>query len=158
MPTGRLPLPKAPLRLALRLAPERLLTAAFAGIATHLLRGQPLTARLAELAGRRVSLLVTDLGRELRVQITPRGLAPAPGAGWDVRIRGAFDDFWRMATRAEDPDTLFFQRRLTIEGDTETGLTLKNLLDSLEYDWRAHVAAVLAPLAALRAPRRPLGR
>ena len=60
-----------------------------------------------------------------------------------MRIRGSYDDFWRLASRSEDPDTLFFQRRLTIEGETETGLLLKNLLDGLEYDWRAHVRAVL---------------
>ena len=29
-----------------------------------------------------------------------------------------------------DPDTLFFRRKLAIEGNTELGLTLKNFLDS----------------------------
>ena len=37
-----------------------------------------------------------------------------------------------MATRRVDPDTLFFERRLSIDGDTETGLRLKNLLDAVE--------------------------
>ena len=55
-----------------------------------------------------------------------------------------------LATRAEDPDTLFFNRRLSIEGDTETALTIKNLLDALEFDWRAHVTAVLGQAAAGR--------
>jgi predicted lipid carrier protein YhbT len=32
---------------------------------------------------------------------------------------------------------LFFQRRLVIEGDTELGLRLKNLLDSVE--WRVKI-------------------
>jgi predicted lipid carrier protein YhbT len=40
--------------------------------------------------------------------------------------------------REEDPDTLFFARRLTIEGDTELGLVAKNLLDGI--DWRAFFA------------------
>jgi len=69
-----------------------------------------------------------------------------------VRIRGCYDDFWRLASRSEDPDTLFFQRRLTIEGETETGLMIKNLLDGLDYDWRAHVRAVLG-VELLGAPR-----
>ena len=34
--------------------------------------------------------------------------------------------------RDEDPDTLFFARRLTIEGDTELGLMVKNALDALD--------------------------
>lgn len=147
-----------PLRLALRLAPEALLASLIAALATHLLRGQLLQERLAQLAGKRVSLLMTDPACELRFRIGGRGLASGwdsrAGPGWDVRIRGSFDDFWLMATRAEDPDTLFFNRRLAIEGDTETGLALKNLLDALEYDWRAHVAAVAGPLAALLPARR----
>ena len=151
---------RAPLRVVLAQAPERALTRLLAAALTHLLRGQALAGRLPELAGKHVSLLVSDLRRELRFRITPAGLASgwdtawpencscvsgtsAIHGGWDVRIRGSYDDFWRLANRSEDPDTLFFQRRLTIEGDTETGLMLKNLLDGLEYDWRAHVRAVL---------------
>jgi predicted lipid carrier protein YhbT len=106
-----------------------------------------------------VSLLVSDLPCELRFRIRGRrivtGWSPATDPPWDVRIRGTFDDFWLMASGGEDPDTLFFQRRLAIEGDTECGLILKNLLDALEYDWPAHVAAVLGPLALLR-PSRPV--
>jgi predicted lipid carrier protein YhbT len=153
LPPGLLPPVQAPLKLALQLAPGRLLAPLFAALFTHLLRGQPLVGRLAPLAGRCVSLFITDLGSELRFRITPTGLADGwgnhAGPGWDVRIRGAFDDFWLLATQREDPDTLFFQRRLAIEGDTETGLTLKNLLDALEYDWPAHVGAVLGPWVAL---------
>ncbi|MEF1307042.1 SCP2 sterol-binding domain-containing protein, partial [Vibrio owensii] len=36
--------------------------------------------------------------------------------------------------RKEDPDTLFFQRRLSIEGDTELGLEVKNLMDSVDLE------------------------
>lgn len=153
-----LPPVQRPLRLALRLAPEALLAPLIAALSTHLLRGQPVQERLKELAGKRVSLLITDPACELRFRIGERGLSSGwdsrSGHGWDVRIRGSFDDFWLMATRAEDPDTLFFNRRLAIEGDTETGLALKNLLDALEYDWRAHVAAVAGPLAGLLPARR----
>ena len=39
-----------------------------------------------------------------------------------------------IAGRKEDPDTLFFQRRLSIEGDTELGLEVKNLMDSVDLD------------------------
>ncbi len=44
----------------------------------------------------------------------------------------------------------FFQRRLAVEGETETGLHLKNLLDGWEYDLPAHLRAVLpGPVASL---------
>jgi len=39
-----------------------------------------------------------------------------------------------IATRRQDPDTLFFQRRLIVEGDTELGLYVKNLMDSIEIE------------------------
>ena len=37
-----------------------------------------------------------------------------------------------LARRLEDPDTLFFSRRLSMEGDTELGLLVKNTLDAIE--------------------------
>lgn len=38
-----------------------------------------------------------------------------------------------VAAAKEDPDTLFFQRKLSIQGDTELGLEVKNLLLSIEF-------------------------
>src|SRR5690554_5708606 len=52
----------------------------------------------------------------------------------DATIRGSLSAFKTLAERRQDPDQLFFQRRLVIEGDTELGLALKNLLDSLEWN------------------------
>ena len=52
----------------------------------------------------------------------------------DVEFRGTLTAFLSLATRKEDPDTLFFQRKLMIEGDTELGQSIKNLLDSLELE------------------------
>lgn len=52
----------------------------------------------------------------------------------DVSFSGELNDLILIAGRKEDPDTLFFQRRLKIEGDTELGLEVKNLMDSVELD------------------------
>jgi predicted lipid carrier protein YhbT len=52
----------------------------------------------------------------------------------DVSFSGAANEFILIAGRKEDPDTLFFQRRLSIQGDTELGLEIKNLLDNLDFD------------------------
>ncbi|WP_077529570.1 ubiquinone anaerobic biosynthesis accessory factor UbiT [Vreelandella utahensis] len=51
----------------------------------------------------------------------------------EATIRGTTEAFRRLAERREDPDRLFFQRQLVIEGDTELGLAVKNLLDALEW-------------------------
>ncbi|NWK78220.1 SCP2 domain-containing protein [Aquitalea sp. LB_tupeE] len=53
----------------------------------------------------------------------------------DLHLAANLADFARMMLREEDPDTLFFNRKLVIEGDTELGLIVKNLLDSV--DWSA---------------------
>ena len=50
----------------------------------------------------------------------------------DLAISASGPDFLRMARREVDPDTLFFGRRLAMEGDTELGLVVKNTLDALE--------------------------
>ncbi len=52
----------------------------------------------------------------------------------DVAFSGNLNDLVLIAGRKEDPDTLFFQRRLSIEGDTELGLEVKNLMDSVDLD------------------------
>lgn len=53
---------------------------------------------------------------------------------FDVSIRGNLKSFVLLAAQKEDPDTLFFQRDLIIEGDTDLGLRIKNLLDSLDWE------------------------
>jgi O2-independent ubiquinone biosynthesis accessory factor UbiT len=50
----------------------------------------------------------------------------------DLTIEGTAYDFLLLATRREDADTLFFNRRLRLGGDTELGLYVKNFLDALE--------------------------
>jgi len=58
--------------------------------------------------------------------------ACAGGAQADLTITAIAYDFLLLAQRREDPDTLFFSRRLVMEGDTELGLVVKNSLDALE--------------------------
>ena len=61
----------------------------------------------------------------------------------EATIRGSLGAFRTLAERKQDPDQLFFQRKLVIEGDTELGLALKNLLDSLE--WSISLRGLLLP-------------
>ncbi|MDP3863323.1 MAG: SCP2 sterol-binding domain-containing protein, partial [Rhodoferax sp.] len=50
----------------------------------------------------------------------------------DLTISASAHDFVKLARREEDPDTLFFNRRLAMEGDTELGLLVKNTIDAIE--------------------------
>jgi len=60
--------------------------------------------------------------------------SPAENITEDVSFSANGDDLVLIAGRKQDPDTLFFQRRLKIEGDTELGLEVKNLIDAIDID------------------------
>jgi len=51
----------------------------------------------------------------------------------DLAFRANLSAFMQLVVRQEDPDTLFFNRELSIEGDTELGLVVKNMLDAMEW-------------------------
>lgn len=86
------------------------------------------------LRGRWLRLEVSDLGLAWNLTRGRLGLQLNARAPADLVIRGNWRDFLLLASRHEDPDTLFFRRRLTVEGDTELGLEIKNLIDSLDPD------------------------
>ncbi len=90
------------------------------------------------LRDRWLRLKVRDLQLEWFLTCTSAGLQVAARAPAQVSISGNWSDFLLLASRQEDPDTLFFRRRLVIEGDTELGLAVKNLLDSLDPDDLPH--------------------
>jgi predicted lipid carrier protein YhbT len=108
---------------------------ALAAVLTAVLR--PLLAEdvRGALLGRVVEIEVKDAGIRARVRLTGLAFLPVvtnlPAA---LAIRAEAWDFWLLATRQEDPDTLFFGRRLLMEGDTELGLMVKNALDALDWD------------------------
>ena len=60
--------------------------------------------------------------------------SPEENIAEDVSFSANGDDLILIAGRKQDPDTLFFQRRLKIEGDTELGLEVKNLIDAIDID------------------------
>jgi len=148
----------AALRRFLRTVPDAVHTAMVSRLLNHALRGQPIRDQLAPLCGTCLSLCITDTHNVWRLVFDRDRFAPARGRSErEVRITGRLADLMRLATRAEDPDTLFFSRRLCLEGDTETALYVKNLLDALEFDWAAHLTDLVGPRAAtamLRAGRR----
>ena len=109
----------------------------------------------ALLLNKRLRIRVTDARVTFDFTWTGGAFAPrARHAETDLCISASAHDFLRLAQRQEDPDTLFFNRRLSMEGDTELGLVVKNTLDALELpvldlqQWAPR--QVLARLAALR--------
>jgi len=85
------------------------------------------------LVGRRLRIKVTDARFVFDFQCTQHGFAACSSQGDpDLTIAASAHDFVLLARREEDPDTLFFSRRLSMEGDTELGLLVKNTLDAID--------------------------
>jgi len=71
--------------------------------------------------------------------------------GINAAIRGPLLSLLALLEGRVDGDALFFSRELTIEGDTEAVLALRNAIDGAEIDI---VADALSPLGPLSKPAR----
>ncbi len=138
-----------PIVASLKLLPDAFHTDIMTRIVNYLMRGQDVAERLDYLEGKRICLSISDTGNNFHVRISGQRLIRcSPYAPWDVRIAGKLENFWRLANRSEDPDTLFFNRDLELEGDTDVALYIKNLLDSVEFDFDRHLHEVAGPRLA----------
>ncbi len=152
IPAFTVPAPLA--RLASRL-PQQPPTLALT-LALNLALGRILPRESLEpLTGRQVRVSVSDAGLTLDFRLDDRGFRPAPTSGApDLTLTATLRDFIALALREEDADTLFFGRRLLMEGDTDLGLLVKNTLDAVDWDT---LQRDFAPLELLRRAN-PLNR
>lgn len=138
--------PRPPARHLLRLLPPpvrlapllRRMPAAWQRRALEASMARVLGASLAAgdlgfLRGRRLGIDVVDLGLHWVIGLRDERLASMDGAP-EASVRGTATDLLLLAGRLEDADTLFFQRRLVLTGDTELGLTARNLLEGLRWE------------------------
>lgn len=86
-------------------------------------------------------LLVEDLDYSVKITlqngqliVLNQALNSAEMKDADVTLKSTFNPLILMISRKEDPDTLFFNRTLSLEGDTALGLEIKNWLDSLDWE------------------------
>ena len=130
MPLPDFTLP-APLAAIARRMPERPAAFAFTTALNLAKRAGKLPGDWDFLEGRTVRIDIEDLGSGVTFTAAGGRFRPVSSAP-EVRFAARAADYLKITLREEDPDTLFFQRRLKIEGDTELGLELKNHLDALE--------------------------
>lgn len=96
------------------------------------------------LAGKNLRLCVSDARIVFDFAWQGSRFVPRHSSGTaDLTISACAYDFLLLAQRKEDPDTLFFSRRLAMEGDTELGLLVKNTIDAIELP--VFTAAQFAP-------------
>lgn len=121
------------LRLPLRLVPftlqQRVMGLALARVFKEALQD----GDFAFLDGKWLEIRIEDLEASWFISYQTDRLVLAEHAPQvDVIFAAALNDLVLIAGRKADPDSLFFQRRLRIEGDTELGLEVKNLIDSID--------------------------
>lgn len=134
-----LPVFPRPLSLPFALLPEALHGRA---VVTALNRIFAVALREGELdfmQGRSLRIVVQDMRLGFCLTLSQDRLAALQDTVPDLSISGNLHAFMLMAARRADPDTLFFQRLLRMEGDTELGLALKNFLaaQDMEEHWMA---------------------
>lgn len=113
--------------------PRALTRQGFVALCNRLFAEALANGELAFLDQRVLCIAIEDAGIDLA--LTAKGvqvLGVPAGRPADVTIRGKAYDLLLLMSRQEDADTLFFQRRLRLEGETELGLYVKNFLDAWE--------------------------
>lgn len=90
---------------------------------------------LAAMEDKLFSVQVTDTGGAASFTYYGGLFRPVfrPQRAPDLAFSANLSAYLQLLARQEDPDTLFFNRELVIEGDTELGLIVKNMLDAVEW-------------------------
>jgi len=92
-----------------------------------------LKERLKEINDKVFLFEAVDLNKKiyLRIKDGDIGIIPHLTKGPDVVMKGETKVLFGLLLGKEDPDTVFFSRRLEISGDTATAICFKNILNSL---------------------------
>ena len=134
---SRTPILPIPLALPFRLVPNSIHSRMLVTALNKILAPEIEDGELDFLEGQVMQVVVTDGRLAFAISFDGEKLVAAKrDQTIDLTIEGSIYDFLLLATRREDPDTLFFNRRLRLGGSTELGLYVKNFLDSLELDDR----------------------
>ena len=144
----------AALRLPLRFLPAGLYNQLFCRALTSLFTQALADGELDFLQDRRIAIHITDTGLKFIFTLQQQKITGLPQhSDADLTMQGSMYHFLLMLSRKEDPDTLFFNRRLKLSGDTELGLYVKNFLDSIELTDRWKYLHLLSDRARMIAER-----
>lgn len=130
-------MPQFPRLLSLPLAiiPDRVHSTAVVTVLNRVFAGALQDGELDYLQDRTVRIRVSDMRLVFCITLVQGRLVASREQNTpDLSITGTLHAFLLLAARHEDSDTLFFQRQLRMEGDTELGLEVKNFLDGLDVD------------------------
>ena len=123
------------LSLPLAAIPGRVHSTAVVTVLNRVFANALQEGELDYLQGRTVRIHIQDMQLIFCITLQQGRLVASRAKNMpDLSITGTLHAFLLLSARCEDTDTLFFQRRLRMEGDTELGLEVKNFLDGLDVD------------------------
>ena len=97
------------------------------------LKNPGLKERLKELEGRIFRFEAKDIGKGfyLAIKDGEASIVPHMAGAPDVVMKGDVEVLIDVLRGKEDPDTVFFSRRLEVSGDTAVAVHFKNILSSI---------------------------
>ena len=129
------PLFPAPLSLPLKVMPAFIHNKLLVSTLNRMFKDEIKQGELDFLQGKIINISIEDAGIEYSFTLINDRLAAADkNDSADLILQGTVYNYLLLASRQEDTDTLFFSRRLHMQGDTELGLYVKNFLDGMDMD------------------------
>ncbi|VAW60815.1 hypothetical protein MNBD_GAMMA11-3171 [hydrothermal vent metagenome] len=119
----------------LKRVPEKLHLQLLIVFLNKLLKNQLKEGDLEFLEQKMLFIKVSDINITYAISLkNKRLIAASTESDSDLRVEASLYDFLTLVARHVDSDTLVFQRRLLMQGNTELGLELKNFLDGLDIE------------------------
>jgi len=129
------PLFPAPLSLPLKILPSFVHNKVLVTTLNRMFSNELKEGELDFLQEKIIQITIEDAGIEYRFTLDKNKLVAADkNCSPDLVLQGTVYNYLLLASRQEDTDTLFFSRRLHMQGDTELGLYVKNFLDGMDMD------------------------
>ena len=124
-----------PLSFPLRILPSFIHNKALVTTLNKIFKQELEQGELDFLQGKIMHISIEDINIEYRFTLSENRLIAADkNSAADLVLQGTVYNYLLLASRREDTDTLFFSRRLRMQGDTELGLYVKNFLDGMDMD------------------------
>ena len=125
----------APLSLPLKILPSFVHNKVLVTVLNRMFTKELKEGELDFLQEKIIHISIEDAGIEYCFTLNNNKLAAADkNDSPDLILQGTIYNYLLLASRQEDTDTLFFSRRLHMQGDTELGLYVKNFLDGMDMD------------------------
>ncbi len=140
------------IEFGIRALPLPIVDAGLRQLVIEIIRNHPdLIGRMGDYPSVTFLIEPTDLPIQFSLRLdspTPIATHLRPAAcTWDARIIGPSAMLFAMIDGTLDGDALFFSRDITIEGNTDAILAMRNAIDAAEIDLLSEVAGLFGPFS-----------